>query len=145
MLPIFFVKHSLWPDIYAHTEEYFESCSTTQVELTYMGEGFLPSQLLEMESLSQKGVNLTGVATSRDFWRLKSKLTGVYYGSKTKPSGGEYELDEFPYASTLEGGNEPSVSWVSKSENSSHGGALSRFYQSHRLKEGDKFIVKLSD
>lgn len=144
-LPVFFVKHSLWPNIYAHTQTYFESLNTTQVVLTYMGEEFLTSQRKEMASLSKKGYNLTGVATSRDLWRWKSKLTGIYYGSKTKPSDGEYELDEFPYASTLEGGDEPSVSWVSKSENSSHGGALSGFYQSHRMEEGDQFIVKLSD
>jgi len=109
-----------------------------------MGKELLHSQMREMVSLSEKGVSLIGIKTSRDFWRLKSKLTGVHYGSKTKPSD-EYELDEFPYASTLEGGDEPSVSWVLESENSSHGAALKAFYGTHKLEEGDQFIVKLSD
>jgi hypothetical protein len=57
-------------------------------------------------------------------------------------------LDEYPMASTIEGGNPSvpgvtiSVKWVSASENKSHGGALgSRVYQRHQMKMGDPFLV----
>lgn len=51
----------------------------------------------------------------------------------------EYQRDEYPYASTLEGGRNASIMIVRAKENQIQGGQLSVFYS--QLKPGEKFIV----
>ncbi len=55
------------------------------------------------------------------------------------------QKDEFPYASTYEGGKGASAKFVNKEQNSAHGSDLGKFYLKYDLQDGDKFIVKLVD
>ena len=49
--------------------------------------------------------------------------------------------DEYPFASTLEGGGGAWVGHISPAEQSGQGGLLKNFYEKHNLKSGDQFIV----
>jgi hypothetical protein len=52
--------------------------------------------------------------------------------------------DEFPYASTAQGGKGAAVEHVNKTENFSQGGNLVGFYNANRLHYGDEFHIKVS-
>ena len=54
-------------------------------------------------------------------------------------------LDEFPFASTKEGGSGARVKAVPVREQSVQGGKLSQFFQRNNIKQGDKFKVKVKD
>lgn len=60
------------------------------------------------------------------------------------PDTGEiFTCDEYPFASTTDGGRADGViKWVPKGENDSQGGVLSGFYSSNRLLAGDWFYVQ---
>jgi Deoxyribonuclease NucA/NucB len=60
-----------------------------------------------------------------------------------KPPPGK-SCDEFPYASTSQGGAGAARTAVNKKENSSQGGNLVGFYNANRLFYGEKFHVKVS-
>jgi len=49
--------------------------------------------------------------------------------------------DEYPFASSKEGGGNASVRWVPLAENNSQGGQTSTFYQNNRVMPGDAFYV----
>jgi Deoxyribonuclease NucA/NucB len=49
--------------------------------------------------------------------------------------------DEYPFASTLEGGAGASIAPVPVSEQNSQGGTLSSFYQQNNVPIGGKFFV----
>ncbi|MGC5164704.1 NucA/NucB deoxyribonuclease domain-containing protein [Rhodococcus sp. DT1] len=49
--------------------------------------------------------------------------------------------DEYPFASSVEGGGAASVLWVPLAENLSQGGQTSTFYQNNRVMPGDAFFV----
>ncbi len=53
--------------------------------------------------------------------------------------------DEFPYASSRQGGAGATVNGVSRSAQRRQGGSLSSFYRSNRVGDGDYFRVKLTD
>jgi hypothetical protein len=55
-----------------------------------------------------------------------------------------YSCDEFPYASTAQGGKGAAVKKVLLSENTSQGNNLGAFYNANRLFYGEKFHVKIS-
>ena len=57
-----------------------------------------------------------------------------------KPDG--WSCDEYPFATTEEGGKDARVQWVPASENSKQGGKVSNFYRGNQVLDGDKFIVK---
>jgi len=52
-------------------------------------------------------------------------------------------LDEFPFASTKEGGSGANVKGVPTKEQNVQGGKLSQFYQRNDIQNGDKFKVKI--
>ena len=54
-------------------------------------------------------------------------------------------LDEYPFASTKEGGKGASVEAVSVKEQSIQGGQLSQFYKKNKIKDGDSFNVEVTD
>ena len=54
-----------------------------------------------------------------------------------------FDRDEFPYATTKEGGKGAAVNYVPSSENRSHGANLGSFIRVNKLKSGDKFLVVL--
>ena len=54
-----------------------------------------------------------------------------------------FNRDEFPYATTQEGGKGAAVNYVPSPETKSHGGSLGSFIKENKLKSGDKFLVVL--
>jgi hypothetical protein len=61
-----------------------------------------------------------------------------------EPTSRTDSCDEFPYASTAQGGKGAAVEHVKKTENFSQGGNLVGFYNANRLFYGEKFHVKVS-
>jgi hypothetical protein len=64
-----------------------------------------------------------------------------------KPPHKGWSCDEYPFASTAQGGTsvpliDRSTAWVPRSENSKQGGILGSFYKISRLLPHDKFFVK---
>ncbi len=54
-------------------------------------------------------------------------------------------LDEYPFASSKEGGVGSNVKSVPKGEQNIQGGTMSSFYQNNNIADGDKFIVEIID
>ncbi len=50
--------------------------------------------------------------------------------------------DEYPFASTKEGGSDTRVAWVPRSENSKQGGVMVQFLMRNQVQKGDQFIVE---
>ncbi|ODS22611.1 hypothetical protein AB835_13215 [Candidatus Endobugula sertula] len=62
-----------------------------------------------------------------------------------KAAGPGKSLDEFPFASTKQGGKGACVSAVCAKEQSIQGGQLSQFFKKNKIKDGDEFDVKVVD
>ena len=54
-------------------------------------------------------------------------------------------LDEFPFASTAEGGAGARVRPVPRTEQNIQGGELSQFFQRNNIRAGDRFDVRILD
>lgn len=54
-----------------------------------------------------------------------------------------YDVDEFPYASTKQGGSNAAVNAVPRSENRSHGAYIGNIVKSNNMKLGDVFEIVL--
>jgi hypothetical protein len=91
------------------------------VKLNYLGVGLKSSTMTAMRAL----------ATARSVF----------------PSPGKTSLDEYPYASTKEGGGSggipPELLYVNRSEQSRQGGLLSSFYQGQMHSTPGAFLVVL--
>ena len=61
---------------------------------------------------------------------------------KTKAGKGK-SLDEFPFASSKEGGKNANVMAISRKEQHKQGGKMSGFYKKHKIKNGKKYIVRV--
>ncbi|MEE9336367.1 MAG: NucA/NucB deoxyribonuclease domain-containing protein [Granulosicoccaceae bacterium] len=61
-----------------------------------------------------------------------------------KASSG-YSLDEYPFASSKQGGKGAQVAPVKVTEQHSQGGTLSSFYDKNNIKDGDAFKVEIRD
>ncbi len=61
-----------------------------------------------------------------------------------KKAGTGKSLDEFPFASSKQGGKGAAVAAIPTSEQNAQGGKLSSFYQKHNLKHGDSYWVKVT-
>ena len=59
-----------------------------------------------------------------------------------KPGKG-MSCDEYPFASTYEGGTGAVIAAVPIKENSSQGGQLSAFYRRNSIQDGDCFEVQI--
>ena len=57
------------------------------------------------------------------------------------PRGSTLSCDEYPFASTLEGGRGASIAGVPRVEQRRQGGALRAFYAKERVRVGDEFLV----
>jgi hypothetical protein len=66
---------------------------------------------------------------------------GSFAATAAEKTAGKTSCDEYPFASTAEGGAGASTAAVPPSEQSSQGGTLSSFYTSNSLKAGSKFRV----
>ena len=65
---------------------------------------------------------------------------GAALGNRKAKKPG-YSLDEYPFASTYEGGAGAQVMEVDEKEQRRQGGVMSNFYQKNRLQDGDEFNV----
>jgi Deoxyribonuclease NucA/NucB len=57
------------------------------------------------------------------------------------PRGSRLSCDEYPFASTVEGGRGASITGVPRVEQRRQGGALRAFYAKHRVRVGEQFLV----
>lgn len=57
------------------------------------------------------------------------------------PRGSTLSCDEYPFASTLQGGRGASIAGVPRIEQRRQGGALRAFYAKERIRVGDQFLV----
>jgi hypothetical protein len=69
-------------------------------------------------------------------------------GRKRGPRPRGMSCDEYPFASTREGGGHAGAmgsgwAWVPVKEQGSQGGLISSFYQNERILDGDPFYVKV--
>jgi hypothetical protein len=60
-----------------------------------------------------------------------------------KKAGTGKSLDEFPFASTKQGGKGAAVSAIPVSEQNKQGGKMSSFYQNSNVKDGQSFVVAI--
>jgi hypothetical protein len=67
----------------------------------------------------------------------KAALKGIKKAGKTK------SLDEFPFASSKEGGKGANVKAISRKEQNKQGGKMSGFYKKHKIKNNTEFIVRI--
>ncbi len=61
------------------------------------------------------------------------------------PAGQRRSLDEYPFASTQEGGQGASVAAVSRTEQSQQGLLIGNFYRDFNIQVGDRFVVAVVD
>lgn len=83
--------------------------------------------------------------TSNRYEACKKVVNGVkvFVASPTEIAAGRTSCDEYPFATTLEGGLGATTAAVKPTENSSQGGTLGGFYKSKGIKDGDKFKVEV--
>ena len=67
----------------------------------------------------------------------KAALKGV------KKAGKQKSLDEFPFASSKEGGEGANVKAIKRKEQNKQGGKMSGFYKKHKIKNGQKYVVRV--
>ena len=67
----------------------------------------------------------------------RASLRGQQFAGQGK------SLDEYPFASTRQGGAGACVSAVCAKQNSSSGGKLGQFFNKNKIKDGDAFDVKV--
>ena len=65
--------------------------------------------------------------------RHLSKAAGGLIGAS------DINVDEYPYATTKEGGSNAAINLVPASENKSHGGYIGSLIRINKMKTGDKF------
>ena len=64
---------------------------------------------------------------------------------KNGPPPKDHDYDEFPYASSKQGGKGSHVEPVKSTENQAAGRDLGKFYRENGIKKGDKYDVKVTD
>jgi len=62
---------------------------------------------------------------------------------KVKPGGTGTSIDEFPFASSTQGGARAAATPIKQSEQNKQGGKLSAFYKKNNITKGDSFYVKI--
>lgn len=73
---------------------------------------------------------------------IRKNRRAALKGAKKGPAG--TSLDEFPFASSTQGGKGAAVAAIPVSEQCSQGGKLSSFYQSNGIGAGDSYWVKVT-
>ncbi len=71
--------------------------------------------------------------------RIRKHRRDALRGKKAPSS--DMSLDEYPFASTEEGGKGAQVKPVPRKEQNIQGGEISGFYKKHDIKDGDRFKV----
>lgn len=112
------------------------------------------------DALTSPGSLVPGIEGRPPLTRLYSKYGPARYAAnsrakdkacakKNKPGEG-YECDEFPFASTYEGGatgeaGKFSVRYIPSSANNTHGRWLAAWYAYHRILHKDKFYIEFKE
>ncbi|MCW7538558.1 NucA/NucB deoxyribonuclease domain-containing protein [Aquabacterium sp. A7-Y] len=133
-MPDFIVHQHLTPEIYEHI---FDAISNGQPdELTYW-----PMEDRDNPRVDASKVNPNRAqAMAHNVAHFKDMGGNI----RTQPAGAGLSWDEYPFASTLEGGTDSSVRAVPEREQRVQGGSLSGFYTQHNMTRGSKFRVVLS-
>ena len=74
---------------------------------------------------------------------MKQNRKAALKGKRRERQG--TSLDEYPFASSKEGGAGARVQEVSVSEQNSQGGKMAQFYRKNAIKDGDAYKVKVTD
>lgn len=121
----------------------------------YYNKAVIPAivqHVLDRQNLTGEGrpfgspltrTNREGIDLNRDISCPASQLRRL---ELLGPKPGPEEMtnpscDEYPLASSEQGGSGASVRWVPLSENNSQGGTMSQFYRGNRVMVGDNFYV----
>ncbi|MEU8975989.1 NucA/NucB deoxyribonuclease domain-containing protein [Streptomyces monashensis] len=116
------------------------------------GMAALPGIANNIRGVQSQGlhVGMPGSATllHRATPEQRAKNYAAVCGGLTPPPGTVLSCDEYPFASTREGGlamNPPNraIAWVPLPEQKAQGGILRAFYQSNRILPGDPFYVNV--
>lgn len=75
--------------------------------------------------------------------KRRKEATGRYPSYFDPEDDNIYQKDEYPYATTMEGGKDASVMYVPASENASHGNYVKTIKRAFKMKTGDKFVIML--
>ncbi|WP_188282646.1 FG-GAP-like repeat-containing protein [Streptomyces sp. CBMA29] len=114
-LPVFVVDGKVTPEIAVHDMMSINSGS--------------PFLLTASRSTVVRDINRT--LSGCDRWKEQHKGTGIRVRS----------CDEYPFASTLEGGIGAKIKDVPRAENNTQGGLMSGFLSANRMVRGDQFLV----
>jgi hypothetical protein len=91
---------------------------------------------------SGKPWKLTYIGADNDYLNDRNRSDACKYMPSPRPTG--YECDEYPFASTYQGGTGSSAVLVPAHENHVQGGQLSTFYRSNNLRNGNQFLVGIN-
>jgi hypothetical protein len=114
-LPIFVIDASVMPSIAAHVQQ---------------------AQVQGQPSI------LTYIGAENDSLNTNNRNAACRLLPSPRPVG--QQCDEYPFASTYEGGATASAVLVPAGENQSQGGSLSNFYVTNNLQNGSRFQVMVS-
>ena len=96
-----------------------------------------PGNPLVKVTRAQKNANYSSTCEKPSYYE---PLIGARPGPD-EVTGDPFECDEYPFASSEQGGPGNTLKWVPAKENSSQGGRLGGLYTTHRVMPGDQFIV----
>ncbi len=91
---------------------------------------------------SGKPWQLTYIGVDNDNLKNRNRYHACKELDSPRPTG--YQCDEYPFATTYQGGEGASAVLVPAHENSIQGGQLSDFYQRNNLRNGSHFLVGIS-
>jgi hypothetical protein len=85
---------------------------------------------------------LTYIGADNDNLNDRNRYHACKELESPRPTG--YQCDEYPFASTYQGGVGASAVLVPELENQTQGGQLSAFYRSNNLRNGSQFLVGIN-
>ena len=91
---------------------------------------------------SGKPWQVTYIGADNNSLQRRNHDQACKYLPSPRPTG--YECDEYPFASTYQGGTGSSAVLVPAHENHVQGGQLSTFYRSNNLRNGNQFLVGIN-
>jgi uncharacterized Zn-binding protein involved in type VI secretion len=97
-----------------------------------------PNKVKNMQKRMGETKMLTRQTEKKD---IRQNRRDALHGKKRAPGG--KSLDEFPFASTTQGGKYASVAAIPVSEQNAQGGKMSSFYQNNDIGDGDSYLVKI--
>jgi len=77
--------------------------------------------------------------------QIRANRAAALRGKRDLATPGQTSLDEFPFASSREGGSGSRVQAVPIGEQNTQGGIMSQFFKKNEVKDGDKFKVRIKE